>query len=97
MASILVVCTGNVCRSPLAEGFLRHVLDARSAPSSIDVTSAGTMGWEGSAADRFSVEAGAERGIDISGPHRAELLDERRAERRRRAGDGARTRGGGDP
>ncbi len=67
MASILVVCTGNVCRSPLAEGFLRHVLDQRSAPSSIDVTSAGTMGWEGSAADRLSVEAGAERGIDISG------------------------------
>ncbi len=67
MASILVVCTGNVCRSPLAEGFLREALIARAAGSSIDVTSAGTMGWDGSAADRFSVEAGEERGIDISG------------------------------
>jgi protein-tyrosine phosphatase len=67
MASILLVCTGNVCRSPLAEGFLREALDARSATASIDVTSAGTMGWDGSGADRFSVEAAAERGIDISG------------------------------
>ncbi|MCI0632714.1 MAG: low molecular weight phosphatase family protein [Actinobacteria bacterium] len=67
MASILVVCTGNVCRSPLAEGFLREALGARSASSSIDVASAGTMGWDGSSADPLSVEAGTERGIDISG------------------------------
>lgn len=67
MASILVLCTGNVCRSPLAEGFLREALGARSATSSIDVTSAGTMGWDGSGADPSSVDAGAERGIDITG------------------------------
>ncbi|MEX2422165.1 MAG: low molecular weight phosphatase family protein [Actinomycetota bacterium] len=66
MASILAVCTGNVCRSPLAEGFLRVALDARSAGTSMDVTSAGTMGWNGSGADPLSVGAGAERGIDIS-------------------------------
>lgn len=66
MVSILVVCTGNVCRSPLAEGFLREALKSRSAGSRVEVTSAGTMGWNGSGADPFSVEAGAERGIDIS-------------------------------
>jgi len=66
MASILAVCTGNVCRSPLAEGFLRVALDARSAGTPIDVTSAGTMGWDGSGADPLSVRAGTERGIDIS-------------------------------
>jgi len=66
MASILAVCTGNVCRSPLAEGSLRIALDARSAGTPIDVTSAGTMGWIGSSADPLSVQAGAERGIDIS-------------------------------
>lgn len=65
MASVLVVCTGNVCRSPLAEGFLREALHARSEP--LAVTSAGTMGWDGSRADPLSVQAGAERGIDISG------------------------------
>jgi protein-tyrosine phosphatase len=66
MASILAVCTGNVCRSPLAEGSLRIALGARSSGVPIDVTSAGTMGWTGSSADPYSVQAGAERGIDIS-------------------------------
>jgi protein-tyrosine phosphatase len=73
MPSILVVCTGNVCRSPLAEGFLRAALSERAGSDAPRVTSAGTTGWEGSAADPGSVEAAAERGVDISG-HRARDL-----------------------
>lgn len=67
MGPILVVCTGNVCRSPLAEGFLRAALASRFGAGAPTVTSAGTSGWEGSRAMPESVEAAAERGVDISG------------------------------
>jgi len=70
MATVLVVCTGNVCRSPIAEGLLRAALQARLDGAAPTVVSAGTMGWEGSGADPASVEAAAERGVDIS-EHRA--------------------------
>jgi protein-tyrosine phosphatase len=73
MASILVVCTGNICRSPMAEGFLRRSLASRGA-TPIDLTSAGTHGWDGSGATPESVEAAAERGADISA-HQARRLD----------------------
>jgi protein-tyrosine phosphatase len=65
MASILVVCTGNICRSPMAEGFLRRSLAARGA-TPIELASAGTHGWDGSGATPESVEAAGERGADIS-------------------------------
>jgi protein-tyrosine phosphatase len=67
MASILVVCTGNVCRSPIAEGLLRNALERRFGPRAPLVSSAGTQGWEGSPAMPESIEAAREREIDISG------------------------------
>jgi protein-tyrosine phosphatase len=73
MASILVVCTGNVCRSPVAEGFLRARLGSRFGPTAPDVASAGVAGWDGDRAHPTSVETAAERGIDIGG-HRARTV-----------------------
>jgi protein-tyrosine phosphatase len=73
MARVLVVCTGNVCRSPIAEGLLRAALEVRVGDQAPSVASAGTMGWEGSGADPGSVKAAAERGVDISA-HRAREL-----------------------
>jgi protein-tyrosine phosphatase len=67
MARVLVVCTGNVCRSPIAEGLLRAAFLERLGDRAPEVASAGTMGWEGSGADPNSVAAAAERGVDISG------------------------------
>jgi protein-tyrosine phosphatase len=67
MPSILVICTGNVCRSPMAEGFLRATLRRRFGNQAPVVASAGTSGWEGSGAMPESVEAAEERGVDISG------------------------------
>ena len=67
MTSVLVVCTGNICRSPLAEGFLRGILNRRFAGAAPMVSSAGTAGWEGSPAMAESVQAALEREIDISG------------------------------
>jgi len=73
MTSILVVCTGNVCRSPMAEGFLRTALERRLGADAPAVTSAGTAGWEGSGAMPESVQAARERGVEIGG-HVAQRL-----------------------
>ena len=73
MSSILVVCTGNVCRSPIAEGMVRSILLRRFGDGAPSVASAGTAGWVGSAADPSSIAAAAELGIDISA-HRARQL-----------------------
>ncbi|TGQ74684.1 MAG: low molecular weight phosphotyrosine protein phosphatase [Mesorhizobium sp.] len=65
--SILFVCLGNICRSPLAEGVLRAVLAERAEGHDIVLDSAATSGWEvGSAPDRRSIAAAAHHGIDIS-------------------------------
>lgn len=70
MTSILVVCTGNICRSPMAEGLLRTALVGRVGTSAPAVSSAGTAGWEGAPATPEAVQAAQEIGIDIA-EHRA--------------------------
>ena len=83
MAQVLVVCTGNICRSPMAEGFLKELLhdrfqgaggfDALADAEPIEVSSAGTSGWDGSPATPEAIEAAADREADI-GSHRARRL-----------------------
>jgi low molecular weight protein-tyrosine phosphatase len=73
MASVLVVCTGNICRSPLAVGFLTAALASRFGPGAPTVSSAGTYGWSGSEAMPEAMKAALERGVDIS-DHRARRL-----------------------
>ncbi|QND57566.1 low molecular weight protein-tyrosine-phosphatase [Mesorhizobium huakuii] len=64
--SILFVCLGNICRSPLAEGVFRTVLAERGRDMLLD--SAATSGWEvGSAPDPRSIAIALRHGIDISG------------------------------
>src|SRR4051795_6992226 len=60
----LMVCTGNICRSPLAEGILK--LKVQKAGLDWEVESAGTLGSHASPPHRFSVKVAAEYGIDIS-------------------------------
>ncbi|MDX1684546.1 MAG: low molecular weight protein-tyrosine-phosphatase [Saprospiraceae bacterium] len=63
---IIMVCLGNICRSPLAEGILRRKADARGLNISVD--SAGTSDWhEGEPPDPRSVEIARKKGLDISG------------------------------
>jgi protein-tyrosine phosphatase len=60
---ILFVCLGNICRSPLAEGILRHA----AGDGSIEVDSAGTGGWHiGDPPDRRSIAVALKHGIDIA-------------------------------
>ncbi len=62
---ILMVCLGNICRSPLAEGILAKHLESLHLPHLID--SAGTINYHtGSAPDPRSVQVAAEHGINIS-------------------------------
>jgi protein-tyrosine-phosphatase len=70
---ILVVCTGNVCRSPMGEGFLAHLVEAEGLDH-VFVESAGTHAPEGSPASSFAVDVAAHRGVDIQN-HRASFLD----------------------
>lgn len=59
---ILMVCLGNICRSPLAEGILRSKLT-----DGFIIDSAGTGGWHaGEQPDKRSIQTARERGIDIS-------------------------------
>lgn len=60
-----MVCLGNICRSPLAEGILSKHLTSLRIPHHID--SAGTINYHtGSAPDPRSIQVAAEKGIDIS-------------------------------
>jgi protein-tyrosine-phosphatase len=68
---ILTLCTGNICRSPMAEGVLRMIFQS---DSSLEVSSAGTHAMKGNPATEFSILASKEKGIDITA-HSARLLD----------------------
>ena len=65
---VLFVCLGNICRSPTAEGVLRH-LAAKEAPQlALEIDSAGTADYHiGAPPDPRSQRAALKRGIDISG------------------------------
>ncbi|MEP3438755.1 MAG: low molecular weight protein-tyrosine-phosphatase [Hoeflea sp.] len=65
--SLLFVCMGNICRSPLAEGIFRHSLAGAGLSGLVTVDSAGTGNWhQGDAPDPRSVETAQSHGIDIS-------------------------------
>lgn len=65
-ASVLFVCLGNICRSPLAEGAFRA--EAERLGLDVVVDSAGTGGWHaGDPPDRRSVAVARRNGVDISG------------------------------
>jgi protein-tyrosine phosphatase len=73
MYSVLVVCTGNICRSPMAAGLLKGALPSDLKPR-VEVHSAGTYALHGNSAAPEAVAAAAHFGVDISA-HRARQLN----------------------
>ena len=70
MRQILFVCTGNICRSPMAEALLRAALPKGAG---WHVTSAGTNTVDDFGASAHAVSVMAEKGVDLT-PHRSQSL-----------------------
>jgi len=65
--SVLFVCLGNICRSPLAEGVFRHIVEQQGLSDRVTTDSAGTGGWHtGEAPDKRSIAVAAQHGIDLT-------------------------------
>ena len=69
---ILFVCTGNTCRSPLAEAITRRMV-SDAGRTDIEVASAGVQAWNGSPASDEALLIGLERNLDLS-THRSRPL-----------------------
>ena len=67
MKNVLVICIGNICRSPMAEGLLQQAFPEKK------IRSAGIGALIGYPADPYSVQIMEEQGIDIRS-HRAQKL-----------------------
>jgi len=65
--SVLMVCMGNICRSPTAEGVLRHLVREAGLQDEVHIDSAGTIDYHvGSPPDERSARHARERGYDLS-------------------------------
>ena len=70
---ILIVCYGNICRSPFAEALLKRSLREARLDRAFVVRSAGVGAQPGTPAARGAIESGEQRGLDLT-PHRARRL-----------------------
>ena len=73
MKSVLFVCTGNICRSPIAEGLFRRMLGNRK---DIEVFSAGVHAVRGQPPSLYAIQVCADEGVDISGLRSQPLTSE---------------------
>lgn len=65
--SVLFVCTGNICRSPTADGILRQLVSSAQLDGKVEVDSAGTQDYHtGQAPDRRALQHAKRRGYDLS-------------------------------
>jgi protein-tyrosine phosphatase len=72
---VTFVCSGNICRSPMAEKMFAHQIDERGLGTLVRVSSAGTGHWhEGEPADRRATHVLRDRGYPTA--HRAAALDD---------------------
>lgn len=72
---LMFVCSGNICRSPSAEGVMRHLLD-EAGLHQVETASSGTGGWHiGDPPDKRARDAAARRGYDLSSLRAQQLAD----------------------
>jgi protein-tyrosine phosphatase len=68
MVRVCFVCLGNICRSPTAEGVMRHLVNSAGLTGQIEVASAGTSAYHlGELPDRRSTQAARRRGFELTG------------------------------
>jgi protein-tyrosine phosphatase len=78
--SVLFVCLGNICRSPLAEGIFLHLVEEAGLEERFEIASAGTGSWHvGEVPDSRASMVASGHGIDL--PSRARQLTEEDLER----------------
>ena len=70
--NILFICTGNTCRSPMAEGFMKDIAEKKGID--VKVSSAGVFAFDGQLVSKEAVEVMKSEGIDIS-DHRAKTVN----------------------
>jgi len=74
---VLMVCLGNICRSPTAEAVFRHRVEAENLGQLIQVDSAGTGSWHiGEAPDKRSIQAAKNRNYDLSSLRARQVVPE---------------------
>jgi len=74
MLNILFICTGNICRSPMAEGVLKKILRDKHLHNQVAVCSAGTLEMQDAPASENSVKAcQTEFQVDISN-HKSQVI-----------------------
>ncbi|KIC76105.1 putative low molecular weight protein-tyrosine-phosphatase [Neochlamydia sp. TUME1] len=72
MITILFVCLGNICRSPAAEGILRHLINQEVALKNVKVQSCGLGSWHvGQLPDACMRQVASKRGIYLTSPAQA--------------------------
>lgn len=76
MPSVLIICTANICRSPMAEVLLRREIAQAGVPGEWRIGSAGTWAENGIAASEHGITVMAERGLD-TGRHRSRMVTEK--------------------
>jgi protein-tyrosine phosphatase len=75
--NVLFVCLGNICRSPLAEGVFRHLVQNAGLGDSFHIESAGTSSYHiGDAPDQRTSAVALSRGVRLSGAARQMTTDD---------------------
>jgi protein-tyrosine phosphatase len=74
---VLFVCMGNICRSPLAEGVFRHLVDERGLTAEFEIDSAGTGAWHaGNPPDPRSREVAERHGVALDGQRARQVVED---------------------
>lgn len=74
---VLFVCLGNICRSPLAEGVFRHLVEAEGLGHAFEIDSAGTGDWHvGQPPDVRSAAVARRNGVELTGRARQVAKDD---------------------